>query len=105
MNYEELAELTDKEFADGCKEYKLLDDLKHQILRSAYACSIEPEHIKELYEGEWDSDIEFVQELLESTGDIPRGLPWYIVIDWTRTSRHVMMDYIDWNNHYFRITY
>lgn len=104
MKYKELAELTDKEFADGCKEYKLLDDFEYEILVSAYECDIEPEDIEDMYEGEWGSDIEFVQELLESTGDIPRDLPWYIVIDWTRTSQHVMMDYTDSNNHYFRIT-
>jgi antirestriction protein len=58
--------------------------------------------VEESYSGEFSNDIEFVQELLESTGDIPDSLPNYIHIDWESTTRDIMYDYSTDNNHYFR---
>jgi antirestriction protein len=60
------------------------------------------EKVEESYSGEYSNDIEFVQELLESTGDIPESLPNYIHIDWESTARDIMYDYSADNNHYFR---
>jgi antirestriction protein len=60
------------------------------------------EKVEESYSGEYSSDIKFVQELLESTGDIPKNLPNYIHIDWESTARDIMYDYSTGNNHYFR---
>lgn len=36
---------------------------------------------------------DYVQELLEDCGEIPRDLPHYIHIDWEATARDVMVDY------------
>lgn len=36
---------------------------------------------------------DYVQELLEDCGEIPRDLPHYIHIDWEATARNVMVDY------------
>lgn len=36
---------------------------------------------------------EYVQELLEDCGDIPKNIPHYIEIDWEATARNVMVDY------------
>ena len=36
---------------------------------------------------------EYVQELLEDCGDIPKNLPDYIVIDWEQTARIIRTDY------------
>ena len=36
---------------------------------------------------------EYVQDLLEDCGDIPRDLPHYIVIDWDATAKNIQMDY------------
>lgn len=58
--------------------------------------------VEEAYNGEYDSDIHFVSNLLEDCGDIPQDLPNYIYIDWERTAFDVMMDYSSSNNHYFR---
>lgn len=58
--------------------------------------------VEESYNGEYDSDIHFVSNLLEDCGDIPQDLPNYIHIDWERTAFDVMMDYSSSNNHYFR---
>jgi antirestriction protein len=60
------------------------------------------EKVEESYSGEYSNDIEFVQELLESNGDIPESLPNYIHIDWESTARDIMYDYSADNNHYFR---
>jgi hypothetical protein len=36
---------------------------------------------------------EYVQEMLEDCGDIPKNIPHYIEIDWKATARNVMVDY------------
>ena len=36
---------------------------------------------------------EYVKELLEDCGDVPREMPWYIAIDWEETARNVAVDY------------
>ena len=58
--------------------------------------------VEDSYVGQYDSDIEFVQGLLEGCGDIPENLPTYIYIDWERTSRDIMFDYSASDGHYFR---
>ena len=62
----------------------------------------ELDDFEEAYQGECDSDAEFVQNLLEDTGTIPNDLPCYVHIDWEGTARDVMMDYHEENGHYFR---
>ena len=57
---------------------------------------------EECYQGKATSDEEFVRELLESCGDIPKDLPAYIHIDWEATARDIMMDYTEQNGYYFR---
>ena len=61
------------------------------------------EKVNESYSGEYSNDIEFTQQLLEDTGDLTADLPAYIHIDWKRTAYDIMMDYADYNNHYFRL--
>lgn len=56
----------------------------------------------EAYQGEYDSDKEFVEQLLTETGCIPENMPNYVHIDWESTARDVMMDYHTDSNHYFR---
>jgi len=36
---------------------------------------------------------DYVQEMLEDCGDIPKALPHYIVIDWEATARNISYDY------------
>lgn len=57
---------------------------------------------EEAYQGEWATDVDFVQVLLEGLGDIPEDLPAYIHIDWEGTTRDIMMDYSEQDGHYFR---
>lgn len=60
------------------------------------------ERVEESYCGEYSSDTEFVENLLEETVSIPENLPSYIYIDWERTARDIMMDYSTDNDYYFR---
>ncbi|MFA9389337.1 MAG: antirestriction protein ArdA [Prolixibacteraceae bacterium] len=58
--------------------------------------------VEESYNGEFDSDEDFAEQLLTDCGEIPENLPSYIYIDWERTARDIMYDYSSSNNHYFR---
>ncbi|HCA08104.1 antirestriction protein ArdA [Chryseobacterium sp.] len=60
------------------------------------------ESLSDSYYGKFDSDENFVQEMLEQDGSIPENLPSYIYIDWTSTARHLMYDYSTSNGYYFR---
>mgnify|MGYP003349357147 CR=1 FL=1 len=37
--------------------------------------------------------VDYVQELLEECGDIPKDVPWYVAIDWDKTAENVKADY------------
>ena len=43
------------------------------------------------YQGEWGSEEEFVENLVEDCYDIK--VPSFVYVDWERTARDVMMDY------------
>jgi hypothetical protein len=50
--------------------------------------------------------VDYCQELLEDIGDIPKGLPGYIVIDWEATAENLKADYstvdFDGQTYYYR---
>ena len=75
-----------------------MEELKKQYIKEGYSI----DEFDEAYQGEWASDEEFVQELVEDCGEIPKDLPFYIHIDWEGTARDVMMDYFEIEGHYFR---
>ena len=50
--------------------------------------------------GKFDSDIEFVQKILED-GNLLTDLPHYISHDWEKIARNIMFDYISENGYYF----
>jgi hypothetical protein len=54
------------------------------------------------YSGEFNSDEDFTQEMLEQDGSIPENLSLYIFIDWEKTAYNFMFDYSCSNGHYFR---
>ena len=73
-----------------------------EILSAAMECSVQVVDIDKCYQGCWNSDEEFTQDLVESTGDVPKDLPNYVHIDWERTAQELMMDYSEQNGYYFR---
>ena len=60
------------------------------------------DNAEEAYAGIYDSDEDFVHDLLEMCGDIPENMPSYIYIDWKKTAECIMQDYVTDNNYYFR---
>lgn len=81
----------------------LLQLLGYETISAGLACGICWENLEEAYQGCFDSEEEFAQELCESCGDIPNNLPHYIYIDWVKTARDIMFDYCEEKGHYFRI--
>lgn len=57
----------------------------------------------EAYEGEFDSDEDFAQELAEAIEGIPLDTTWPLhCIDWEQAARELMFDYFEGDNYYFR---
>jgi antirestriction protein len=82
-----------------------LDDHEKDILEAYLECfgyDGTIEDAMDAYQGQYDNDIDFTMQLLESCGDIPKDLPSYIHIDWEGTARDIMMDYSSANGFYFR---
>lgn len=71
---EELAAL--KALADEASQYAVDWEYGEVLIRESYF-------------------VEYVREMLEDCGDIPKGLPSYIEIDWKTTARNVRIDYTD----------
>lgn len=59
------------------------------------------EDCQEAYQGEYEDDEAFVQQLLEDTGGLPKDLPAYIHIDWEWTAKEIMMDYFSSDDGYY----
>lgn len=76
-----------------------LDDIG--IWEAADACGIPFSDVEEAYNGNYDSDEEFVEELLQGMGELD-SIPSYVTIDWESTARSVMYDYEEDNGYYFR---
>lgn len=37
--------------------------------------------------------VDYVQEMLEDCGSVPRDMPWYIAVDWETTANNISHDY------------
>ena len=81
---------------------ELIEEFGEDLVRQYQADGHGLDSMQEAYNGEWDSDEDFVQNLLEDCGTIPKDIPHYVYIDWERTARDVMMDYFEIDGHYFR---
>lgn len=79
-----------------------LSTFGEDVVEAAYMCDIQIADIGEAYQGQFSSDKDFVQDLLENTGCLPKDLPTFIHIDWERTASDIMMDYSEHDGHYFR---
>jgi antirestriction protein len=80
----------------------LIRQYGEDVIEAAIECDVVVSDIEEAYHGKFNNDEEFVQQLVEDIGDIPKDLPGYIHINWERTARDVMMDYSESNGYYFR---
>jgi len=58
---------------------------------------------RDAYQGKYDSDEDFAQEMAEQLGYLDRNVSWpYTCIDWEWAARELMYDYFESNGHYFR---
>lgn len=81
-----------QENADNTEELEQLESLLSELAGNGG---------DEKWEGQWypvtlirDSHFEdYARELVEEIGDLPKGLPTYIEVDWEATARNVRMDY------------
>jgi antirestriction protein len=87
-------------------DWLALDDREKEILEAYIAITgIQTATIDEAmdnYVGEYSSDEDFTQELLEMCGDLPKDLPNCVVIDWEATARQIMWDYSEHEGLYFK---
>ena len=79
----------------------ILHTYSEEMLKSAIDLGISPSYISESYQGEYKDDIEFTQCTIGDLAPIDQ-LPWYVKIDWEKTSGEIMHDYLEENGHYFR---
>ena len=82
-DYEQLCEETavvwETQQPEG-EEYAKLVDILEEIGSADYL--VHEEHF-----------VDYVREMLEDSGEIPRTIPWYIEIDWEETARNIQSDY------------
>ena len=72
------------------------------VVDAAIDCEISIDDIDEAYNGRFNSDEDFTQNLLDDLGYIPKDFPSWIEIDWEATASNVMQDYVESHGHYFR---
>ena len=59
---------------------------------------------EEAYQGTYDSDEEFAEEIAEQIGAVNHGASWpNNCIDWERAARELMYDYFEMDGHYFSL--
>lgn len=60
------------------------------------------EEAEEAYSGQYDSDEDFAENLMNDCGDLPDNDFVLRYIDWTKLARDIMYDYFEEDGHYFR---
>jgi antirestriction protein len=90
---------------DDLFDYLALDDGDRKILAAYIDMTGETgatiDDAMDHYQGEYKNDEDFVYQLLEDCGDIPKDMPSYIVIDWEATARNIMFDFYEVDGLYF----
>lgn len=62
------------------------------------------EDFREAYQGEYDSDEDFAEEVADQLGLIDHNATWpQSCIDWEQAARELMMDYQEQDGFYFRL--
>ena len=58
---------------------------------------------EEDYQGQFDDDAAFAQDMAEQMGDIDKDVRWpYTCIDWDDAAKELMYDYFEQDGYYFR---
>ncbi len=85
-NNKELPKKKREDLTEEETELELLKDLEDQANTSNWKDG--ETLIRESY------FVEYVEEMLKDRGDLPKDIPWYIVIDWEATAENIKADYI-----------
>lgn len=87
-----------KSFYENIEEH-----LDLEVYEAADACDIQFCDISEAYQGKYNSDEDFAQDMAEQCGDLAKKPHWpYTCIDWERAANELMYDYCEDPGHYFR---
>lgn len=100
LTYSQVKKLLKETDKDTLRE--LIEQFGEDLVFKYYDNGYSLDSMQEAYQGEYISDEDFTQELLEETGSIPKDIPAYVYIDWERTANDIMMDYFEIDGHYFR---
>ena len=74
-----------------------------EIVKAALELGIDEENIQEAYNGQYDSDKAFAEDMADQLGSINDNAAWpYTCIDWEWAARELMMDYSEQDGYYFR---
>ena len=61
------------------------------------------EVVEDAYAGEFESDVEFAQDMAEQLGSIQDDPKWpFSCIDWEHAARELMYDHFESDGYYFR---
>lgn len=78
----------------------LTSGMSEWVIRAGRTDGYSLEQIQDAYQGEFESDRDFVEQYCEDTLEIPEHLAGYI--DWDAITRDYMMDFWSADGHYFR---
>ena len=74
-----------------------------EVVEAALECGVNPSDIDEAYNGSYDDNEDFAQEMAESLGAIDKNASWPMnCIDWEYAAKELMYDYSSHNGYYFR---
>lgn len=76
-----------KLYPEECDELAALEDVQDQATQYVTDWTHGATLIRDGY------FTDYARELLEDCGDIPKELPWYVVVDWDATAKHIRTDY------------
>jgi len=98
MLYSEVKKIIKAGYRDELES--LLNDHDEDVILGYFDNTGELDNFEESHQGQYSSDEDFTQQLIEDIGI--KDLPGYIHINWERTANDIMMDYFEIDGHYFR---
>lgn len=88
------------------QEFVSRSHLDEAAIRAGVELGIPLESIEEAYAGEYRNDVDFAQDMAESTESVQPDAVWpHTCIDWEHAARELMYDYTEDNGHYFSLNY
>lgn len=85
------------------EENRLDEEVNQAYIELVHADYATAEDAEEAYQGQYDSDKDFAQEMADQLGLIDSNVQWpYTCIDWEHAARELMYDYMEQDGYYFR---